>query len=310
MLTIIAILCTNKLQITANYFLVNLAISDIIVCLIAEPFYMLALYHRKWPLSKEFCAAVGAISSISMGASVLNLLAISVNRYICIVKNMYYAKLYSNRRTVLYCVAVWIASLISVSPTIAGVGEFGFNKYFLVCGYAMTEETWKCQVGEMVVKFIVAISTIFFCYFKILKEVCKSSCRSNKHKGSDTSQRKLSGNEVNTKMFPKLPKQVHMLKQAWVEHRDRDFQVAKTSAIVILVFVLCWTPSVLHTIIDRDFSAPTGLLQVFAFLAMGNSSINPFIYAWRNHHFRKAYRRIITCQCQQEDLGIRDNSQF
>ncbi|XP_033102239.1 melatonin receptor type 1B-like [Anneissia japonica] len=345
LLTIIAILRTNKLRITANYFLVNLAIADVVICTFVCPFYLLALFHRKWPLADRFCAAIGGISCIVLAASVLSLLAISINRYFCIVKNKLYAKYYSTQRTIWHCVIVWIASVISISPTLGGLGEFGFNEHILVCGYKITYESWKCQIATMIIIFIVSTSTILFCYYNIWKEVYNSSNRT-KRKASTVSQISLSGstsdiynkkhsltgtindnnrklslsgtiNDNNRKLgfsgttndnrklslagtindnnrkLGKLRSQLSMMK---LVPRTRDIQVAKTSLIVLLTFMICWTPTVIQVVFDRNFKTPDGVVQAFAFLALANSSINPFIYAWRNRHFRKAYKRIITCR--------------
>ncbi|XP_071944255.1 uncharacterized protein [Antedon mediterranea] len=290
LLTIVAIVRTNKLRITANYFLVNLALADMIVCVIVEPFYLLGLFYRKWPLSDMFCATISGISIITLSSSVLNLVAIAVNRYFCIVQNQRYATLYTTNRTIFYCVMIWVVSFTLIMPASFGFGEFGFNKHLLICGYKVSEESWLCQIVTMAIMFAFSMITFVFCYYKICKEAHMSSRRSRRRKSSTTSQVSLAGS---VKTLNKLQKHLSINK---LNPQTREIQVAKTSFIVLITFMICWTPIVLQVIFDKKYKIPNVFVQVFALLSLANSSVNPFIYAWRNRHFRNAYKRIITCR--------------
>ncbi|XP_071944254.1 octopamine receptor beta-2R-like [Antedon mediterranea] len=289
-LTIAAIVRTNKLRITANYFLVNLALADIIVCVIVEPFYLLTLFSGRWPFSSNtFCVILAGISIITLSSSVLNLLAIAVNRYFCIVQNQRYATLYTTRRTVFYCVMIWVGSSIVIIP--AGFGILGFNEHYLACGYIDSDDSWIFQIINMVILFTFSIITFVFCYYKIWKEAHMSSTRTKQCSSSSTTSQVCLPGSVGT--LTKLQKH---LSKSKLNTQTREIQVAKTSFIVLSAFIICWTPFVLLVVLHKKHVAPSVLASMLVLLSLANSSINPFIFAWRNRQFRNAYKRIITCR--------------
>ncbi|XP_033102244.1 5-hydroxytryptamine receptor 4-like [Anneissia japonica] len=292
-LTIIAIVRTKSLRITTNYFLANLAIADILICVIIDPFYIVSLLYRGWPLSGAFCKTVGAITCLTLAASVINLLAISVNRYYCIVRTKLYASLFNSRRTVMYCLAIWGISFLTIVLPSAGVGDFGFNESQMICAYPPTEEAWIYQIVSMVIMFMASTIVILFCYYNIYKKMQDSTRRT---RSTSTSSEHISNvNNVVDKKSTFARMKSHRSANVMVP-KTRDIRVAKTLLIVLLTFVICWTPSVTLTVFDKNYMAPDLLRQMFSILALTNSSVNPFIYAWRNRSFRQAYIRIIKCR--------------
>ncbi|XP_071944065.1 octopamine receptor beta-2R-like [Antedon mediterranea] len=290
LLTIVAIVRTNKLRITGNYFLVNLALADIIVCVIIEPFYLLTLISDRWPFSsKTFCVILAAMAIIALVSSVLNLLAIAVNRYFCIVQNQRYATLYTTCRSIFYCVMIWVGSFILVLPAGSAIDVFGYNEYLVACGIKATNDSWIYQIITMLIMFAFSMMTFFFCYYKICKTVQMSSRRSRRRKNSTTSQVSVASS---VRTLHKLQRNL----SKYMKKQNREIKVAKTSFIILITFMICWTPAVLQVVFDRNHSAPSVLVHAFALLSLANSSVNPFIYAWRNRHFRNAYKRIITCR--------------
>ncbi|XP_071944066.1 melatonin receptor type 1A-like [Antedon mediterranea] len=291
LLTIVAIVRTNKLRITENYFLVNLALADIIVCVIIEPFYLLTLISGRWPFSSNtFCAILAAMAVVALSSSVLNLLAIAVNRYFCIVQNQRYATLYTTRRTIFYCVMIWVGSISStIIP--AGFGILGFDEPYLGCGFIDSDESWMYQTISMVILFTFSIITFVFCYYNIWKEAHMSSTRTKQCSSSNTTSQVCLAGSVGT--LTKLQKH---LSKSKLNQQTREIQVAKTSFIVLSAFIICWTPFVLLVVFDRTHVAPGVFAPMFILLELANSSINPFIYAWRNQQFRNTYKRIFTCR--------------
>ncbi|XP_055455415.1 trace amine-associated receptor 4-like, partial [Psammomys obesus] len=76
----------------------------------------------------------------------------------------------------------------------------------------------------------------------------------------------------------------------------KENKATKTLSIVMGVFVLCWLPFFVLTIIDPfiDFMTPEDLYNVFLWLGYFNSTFNPIIYGMFYPWFRKALRMIVT----------------
>ena len=79
-----------------------------------------------------------------------------------------------------------------------------------------------------------------------------------------------------------------------------DIQAAKTVAITILAFLLCYIPPILFVIRDRYKSAsaesrwPGFLAQFSIFISSG---INPIIYCFRTRRFRSALKQFLKDPC-------------
>ena len=73
-----------------------------------------------------------------------------------------------------------------------------------------------------------------------------------------------------------------------VRMRHRNKQVAKTTALVIFLFVFCWTPFIVIRLLTRSLV----LEYWFITLALASSAANPFIYFYRHRNYRQELKRI------------------
>lgn len=71
--------------------------------------------------------------------------------------------------------------------------------------------------------------------------------------------------------------------------RHRNKQVAKTTALVIFLFVFSWTPFIVVRLLKRSVV----LEYWFVTLALSSSAVNPFIYFYRHRNYRQALKTIL-----------------
>ncbi|XP_036943157.1 trace amine-associated receptor 1-like [Acanthopagrus latus] len=71
-------------------------------------------------------------------------------------------------------------------------------------------------------------------------------------------------------------------------------KATKTLAIVLGVFLLCWTPFFfcITSVPLSNNSAPVAVIETLNWLTLSNSMLNPFIYAFFYSWFRSAFRMI------------------
>ncbi|NWR54109.1 DRD3 protein, partial [Bucorvus abyssinicus] len=125
-LVCLAVLRERTLQTTTNYLVVSLAVADLLVATLVMPWMVyLEVTGGVWTFSRIFCDIFVTMDVMMCTASILNLCAISIDRYTAVVKPVQYQ--YSTgqsscRRVSLMIVVVWVLAFAVSCPLL-----FGFN---------------------------------------------------------------------------------------------------------------------------------------------------------------------------------------
>ena len=77
---------------------------------------------------------------------------------------------------------------------------------------------------------------------------------------------------------------------------QRNKQVAKTIALVVVVFTLCWIPIAYLTGIEIGEDRNNRIYFWFATVGLANSTVNPWIYFCRQPNYRKALKSLLRCK--------------
>ena len=110
-MTIIIIQFNAHLRTATNYYLLNLAVSDLMMLICNLPLEMLEIYHRQWPLSVVFCKLRNICAEFFTCSSILTILAFTCERYFAIVYPVHLHRLSHFRRSRNVIVIIWIVSL-------------------------------------------------------------------------------------------------------------------------------------------------------------------------------------------------------
>ncbi|NXP79598.1 DRD3 protein, partial [Ramphastos sulfuratus] len=125
-LVCIAVLRERTLQTTTNYLVVSLAVADLLLATLVMPWVVyLEVTGGVWTFSRIYCDIFVTMDVMMCTASILNLCAISIDRYTAVVKPVQYQ--YSTgqsscRRVSLMIVIVWMLAFAVSCPLL-----FGFN---------------------------------------------------------------------------------------------------------------------------------------------------------------------------------------
>ncbi|NXY02706.1 DRD3 protein, partial [Pteruthius melanotis] len=125
-LVCLAVLRERALQTTTNYLVVSLAVADLLVATLVMPWMVyLEVTGGVWTFSRICCDIFVTMDVMMCTASILNLCAISIDRYTAVVKPVQYQ--YSTgqsscRRVSLMIVVVWMLAFAVSCPLL-----FGFN---------------------------------------------------------------------------------------------------------------------------------------------------------------------------------------
>ncbi|XP_038072826.1 5-hydroxytryptamine receptor 7-like [Patiria miniata] len=300
-LTILAIITDRQLRSqSSSYLIVNLAVADMVVFVVIEPFLAFGTATRTWPFSTPFCASLGVLVNQHMVVSVCSMTAIAVNRYYSVVRRTSYHRVFTGPRTLIMCLATWLLGSALFLPLVASPFYANYSAYYGVCVVTSQDtKLGKAVITLIALNIVVNIVISSVCYLQIYREVRKSRLRVMPQvplPGSDgqPSEDQPASNGSNQKNG--VPARMAIAKQQI--HRA-DVAISINLFIVFAVFCICWTPLAIFIFIQTSVSVqliPGSVWQTAYKLVLFNSTLNIFIYAWKNRKLRSAYIKLLRCQ--------------
>ena len=110
---------TRRLRKPINFFIVNMAMSDLLVPIFLFPFELIGLYVNSWlisgPLGQAFCQLVLFLGFISMLVSIQSLVLIAVDRFGVVVFPLR-SPLINSKLCPFFILATWIIAMAVTSP--------------------------------------------------------------------------------------------------------------------------------------------------------------------------------------------------
>jgi neuropeptide F receptor len=135
---VVYFVCKNKtMRTVTNVFIANMALSDIIICLLSIPFTWITLHYEKWKFGSILCSLVPFSMGVSVYVSTLTSLAIAIDRYFVIVHP--FKPRMKLSVTLITIVVIWILS-ISISLPLAVYQKFELN----------SDGTGECGVSKLI----------------------------------------------------------------------------------------------------------------------------------------------------------------
>ena len=256
-LVILAFVLHRRMRTVTNAFVVSLACTDLCVALFSMPVWVAYLLTGPmWILGATVIRAWTMVDILIGTASIMNLMAISFDRVLCIRYPLQYSHWMTRRKVTAIIACVWI---YSISVAVAS---------FLL----FTERLFNLIVFIMC--FCVPLPVIITAHSIMFK----------------TALRQI--------------RQIRAIAPAQYakSHNNflKEFKAAKTLAVVVGAFVICWLPfvtlNVIYSLCDPSFDCPVvkpEIIMVAKWMHYGNSLLNPIIYTVMNREFRKAFMAVL-----------------
>ncbi|XP_048396817.1 D(3) dopamine receptor [Stegostoma tigrinum] len=176
-LVCLAVLREKSLQTTTNYLVVSLAVADLLVAILVMPWVVYLEVVGDWSFSRTSCNIFVTLDVMMCTASILNLCAISIDRYTAVVMPIQYNTNYSSRRRVTIMItAVWIMSFAVSCPLL-----FGFNTTDdpSLCSISNPDFVVYSSIVSFYLPFFVTLSVYVRIYIVLKKRRKRITSRQN-----------------------------------------------------------------------------------------------------------------------------------
>lgn len=258
-LVILSVVCNRHLRTPTNYFIINLAIADLLLGTTVLPVSATLEILNYWVFGRIFCDIWAAVDVLCCTASIMSLCVISIDRYIGVSHPLQYPGIVTEKRALLAMLGVWVLSVvISIGPLLGWkqppspddkecpITEEPFYALFSSLGSfyipLVVILAMYCRV------YIVAKRTTKNLEAGVMRERMNSSELTLRiHKGSQVHEDpggssttgKGRAHQARSSLTVKLLK------------FSREKKAAKTLGVVVGMFTLCWLPFFLALPIGR-----------------------------------------------------------
>ncbi|XP_006821630.1 galanin receptor 2b-like [Saccoglossus kowalevskii] len=253
------------LQTTPNLFVASLAMTDLLASLLI----LAKLVYMTYPVPDYFhmtlyCKVVLSDVFFWMTAisSVFILIGVTIDRFCAIVYPFRYQASFTNAKAYILIVLAWMLAIVFVL-FIPFVYEYQNGK----CLQDFNNRTHQVVTGIGFFLFTYIFPMIFmvFAYTKMFKVICNAS--------SDVQSQSSA-----------------------ISSRVRILKMLTT---VVVVFFICWSPNQWMYFLLSTFEVRVDFYSTYyettVLMCLGNSCINPFIYALKSRQFYEGFRTLVGC---------------
>ncbi|XP_067992877.1 melanopsin-like isoform X3 [Melanerpes formicivorus] len=227
LLVLYAFYSNKKLRTPQNYFIMNLAVSDFLMSASQAPMCFVNSLHRKWILGDIGCKAYAFCGALFGITSMMTLLAIALDRYLVITNPLRSIRWSSKKRTLQLIALVWLYSLgWSVAPLL-GWSSYVPEGLMISCTWDYVTYSPANRSYTMILcccVFFIPLIIIFHCYLFMFLAIRRTG-RDVQRLGSCSRRSYLSQSMRN------------------------EWKLAKIAFVVIIVYVLSWSPYACVTLI-------------------------------------------------------------
>ncbi|KAM6159069.1 D(4) dopamine receptor [Rhynchocyon petersi] len=123
-LVCVSVASERALQTPTNYFILSLAAADLLLALLVLPLFVYSeVQGGVWLLSSSLCDALMAMDVMLCTASIFNLCAISVDRFVAVTVPLSYNRQGRGHPQLLLIGATWLLAAAVAAPVVCGLND-------------------------------------------------------------------------------------------------------------------------------------------------------------------------------------------
>ncbi|XP_022803096.1 melatonin receptor type 1B-B-like [Stylophora pistillata] len=272
---LLAVYRNSRLRTIPNYYIVSLAISDILLPLLCAPNSIVVAIVGYWPFNDNVCQTQGFFVIILACASLLTLTLTAINRFYRLVLTKRYRRIFTKRRTlIMIAFGVGLACLEPLPYLISG------RRYVFHPGKLFCFQTAEISFPNFIVYFYVGVPTftLSICYALVFRQI---------------------------RIHRRTVQNLRSCSTAVDNITHADVRVTKILFITVMGLLACWMPIAVIDFIDTfrgEVSFPRQVYVFYLFLGNFSGAINPFLYGFLNRNLRREYRKIFSLRKRNSRL--------
>ncbi|XP_019393793.1 PREDICTED: kiSS-1 receptor [Crocodylus porosus] len=266
----------QPMRTVTNFYIANLAATDIIFLVCCVPFTAMLYPLPGWIFGEFMCKFVNYIQQVSVQATCMTLTAMSVDRWYVTVFPLRSLRQRTPRVAVTVSLGIWSGSFVVSIPVL--------TYHQLTEGYWFGPQTYCSEsfpsvahekafiLYNFLAVYLLPLLTICVCYTAMLHQMG--------HPAVEPAENGY---------------QVQQLAERSEALRAR---ISRMVAIIVVLFTICWGPMQFLILLQafgpgfqRNYY--TYKVKIWAHcMSYANSSVNPLVYAFMGANFRKAFRKV------------------
>uniref|UniRef100_A0A8C7ZV37 Opsin 4b n=1 Tax=Oryzias sinensis TaxID=183150 RepID=A0A8C7ZV37_9TELE len=275
-LVIYAFSRSRSLRTPSNIFIINLAVTDFLMCLTQTPIFFITSMYKHWIFGKKGCELYAFCGALFGICSMMTLMVIAVDRCVVITRPLASLGAMSNKKALSFVAAAWVYSMGWSLPPFFGWSAYVPEGLMTSCSWDYMTFTPSVRSYTMLLftfVFFIPLFIIIFCYCRIFRAI--------RHTTRAIAKINSEGTRDSAKKF-------HKMRSEW--------KMAKIALIVILLFVISWAPYSCAAL--TAFAGYADLLTPYmnsvpAVIAKASAIHNPIIYAITHPKYRSAISRYV-----------------
>ncbi|KAG3263634.1 neurotensin receptor 1 [Ictidomys tridecemlineatus] len=289
----------QNLQSTVHYHLGSLALSDLLILLLAMPveLYNFIWVHHPWAFGDAVCRGYYFLRDACTYATALNVASLSVERYLAICHPFKAKTLMSRSRTKKFISAIWLASGLLAVPMLFTMGQQnrsadGQHPGGLVCTPIVDTAT---------VKVVIQINTFMSFVFPMVVISVLNTVIANKltimvRQAAEQGRVSTVGAQHSTFSLSVEPGRIQALRHG-----------VRVLRAVVIAFVVCWLPYHVRRLMFCYISDEQWTPFLYDFyhyffmltnaLFYVSSTVNPILYNLVSANFREIFLSTLACLC-------------
>ncbi|XP_078572403.1 G-protein coupled receptor 54-like [Branchiostoma floridae x Branchiostoma japonicum] len=269
----------SEMRTVTNYYIVNLAVTDLAFLVCCIPFTTINYLMYSWIFGKTMCTFVPYMMQVSVQATCITLAVLSIDRYCAVVHPLRSINFRTPKVAAITSGCTWIGSFLLALP-------LGMNLQLIEVDYfgplKICTEIWPSSSAKRSYTLYTFLIT-----YVIPLVICTVSCS-------------LIVRSI-----------LNRFSMNHAQEADVDAKLARRTSCmvvgVVVLFAVCWLPN--HVInmwavfkpVMQNISETTAWLKTVALiLCYSNSAVNPFVYTLLGKNYRRCIKLSFPCLFRQE----------